>query len=190
MIDLGIYKGRCAKLYRTGQKCSETGYGLFKFLIQQIHKELIKIKTKDLNNEILQRVIRIENDLEQGLKNIEEKLNKGEESFLFFNDSLKAYKERIYKESSILKENMLIQELNEKFRKDKELRFPHRKILEFLLEQYDFIKCSFKEVQYSRLIKKCHIGTNKAKSYFDLLEQKEYIKIRKDGYRIFFRLSG
>lgn len=151
---------------------------------------MVKIKTKDLNNEILQRVVGIENSLTQGLKQIEEKINLGQEGFQFFNDGLQAYKERNLKNLQISITGVSTMELSAKIRADKELKFPHRKILDFLLGQFDFKTSKFGEVHYSKLVRECHIGTNMANKYLSLLEKKGYIEIRDDGYRKFFKIMG
>jgi len=151
---------------------------------------MIKIKTKVLNNEILQRVIGIENSLTQGLKQIEEKINLGQQGFQFFNDGLQAYKKRCLKNLQISITGVSTMELSAMIRSDKELKFPHRKILDFLLGQFDFNTSKFKEVHYSKLVRECHIGTNLANTYFSLLEKKGYIEVRDDGYRKFFKIMG
>ena len=151
---------------------------------------MVKIQDKDLNNEILQRVIGIENTLAEGLKQIEEKINLGQEGFQFINDGLKAYKERNLKKLQISISDASTMELSAKIRADKELKFPHRKILDFLLGQFDFNTSKFKEIHYSKLIRECHIGTNFASTYFSLLEKKGYIQVRDDGYRKFFKIRG
>lgn len=151
---------------------------------------MVKIQDKDLNNEILQRVIGIENTLVEGLKQIEEKINLGQEGFQFFNDGLKAYKERNLKKLQISITDVSTMELSAKIRADKELKFPHKKILDFLLSQFDFNTSKFKEVHYSKLVRECHIGTNMANSYLSLLEKKGYLQVRDDGYRKFFKIRG
>jgi len=77
----------------------------------------------------------------------------------------------------------------EKIRNDKDLRFPHRKILEFLLGQYDFEKKEWREVNFSRIVREARIGKNKAKSYLTLLETKGYVEKREDGYKKWWRVG-
>lgn len=149
---------------------------------------MVKIKAKDLNNEILQRVIGIEQTLAQGLKQLEEKIDLGQEVFQFFNDGLKACRERSLKKLNISINGISTMELSAKIKNDKELTFPHRKILDFLLGQLDFQTSQFKEVYYSKLVKECRIGTNMANAYLSLLEKKGYIEVRYDGYRKFFKI--
>ncbi|CAB1062171.1 hypothetical protein D1BOALGB6SA_6947 [Olavius sp. associated proteobacterium Delta 1] len=59
------------------------------------------------------------------------------------------------------------------------------KILNHLAAQYDFNKGIFMEVDFSKLVKECRIGKNKAKDYLDLLVKKGRIESRSDGYRVY-----
>jgi len=74
--------------------------------------------------------------------------------------------------------------------KNPELRFPHRKILEFLAGQYDYEKKQFKEVMFSTLVKECKLGKNKAGDYLEDLENQGLVKKRSDGYRVWYRISS
>ncbi|MDA2933576.1 hypothetical protein MYX82_04465 [Acidobacteria bacterium AH-259-D05] len=130
------------------------------------------IESVDYTYEILQRVVRIEAALQQ-------------DGFQFFNNALRSYKDNLLKETQI---KGLLNKYSERIRCDKDLRFPHRKILDFLLTQYDFSKNEFKEVHFSRLVREARLGKNKAKSYLSLLEQKGYVKQRNDGYRKLFSI--
>jgi len=151
---------------------------------------VVEIKSADLDAEILERVVRIEDALAQGLRDVQEKLGAGQETFRLFKDGLSAYKDRTLKETGVSKSQSVLNQWNQKILSDRDLRFPHRKILEFLLSQFDFQKNQFKEVHFSRLVKEAHVGKNKATEYLSLLEQKGYVQIRDDGYRIFFRIRG
>ena len=143
---------------------------------------MVKIKSVDFDSELLERIRKIENSLTRGLDKVEEKLSKG--IFEIFNDGLKTYKEGLLKESNASKRILWL----ERIRADKDLRFPHRKILDFLLDQYDFTRNEFKEVQFSVLVNGSRIGKNMANEYLSLLEQKKYIQKRSDGYRKFFKI--
>lgn len=63
---------------------------------------MVKITTEDINFKILQKIAAIEQFLIHRLKYIEEKLILGQDSFQFFNDGLKAQKERILKEYKLI----------------------------------------------------------------------------------------
>lgn len=149
---------------------------------------MVHVKLMDLHAEILQRVTRMEHTLDEGLREVRQKLTSGEETFQFFKDGLSAHKDRALKDTELSNAQTAINKWAEKIRRDKELRFPHRKILDALLQQYDFEKHNFNEIQFSKLVKEAHVGKNAAKAYLALLEQKGYVEKRDDGYRIFFKI--
>ena len=136
------------------------------------------------DQEILQRVTKIENVLVDGLKRMQEQLDKAQPFFRFFDAGLSAYRNEIVKSNS----NQLVAQLSERIRNDRELRFPHRKLLDFLLGQFDYSKQQFKEIHFSQLVKEARVGKNAAKAYLEFLEQKGYILRRSDGYRLFCKI--
>ena len=73
--------------------------------------------------------------------------------------------------------------------KNPELRFPHRKILDFLSRQYDYEKKEFQEVNLSAIVRQCRLGKNKAAEYLRDLEEKELLRRREDGYRVWYKVS-
>ncbi len=75
------------------------------------------------------------------------------------------------------------------FIKDKSLGHPHHKILSFLLEQYDYEKNVFESIHFSKLVKECKIGKNKAKEYLDVLVEKGYVQSHDDGYRVWYSIA-
>lgn len=80
------------------------------------------------------------------------------------------------------------EKLNAKIRQDRSLRYPHRKILEYMMEQYDFQHNRFREANFSRIVKECRLGKNKAGEYLSLLVERGYLGKRSDGYRIWYRI--
>lgn len=147
-----------------------------------------QITALDLNLEILEKIVQIEKALARGLKEVSEKLDLGREPLRFFDDALKLYRDKFVDEVKPFSEAM--QGWFEKIRNDEELGFPHRKILEFLLGQYDFQNRAFQEAHFSRLVKEARVGKNMAKKYLAELEEKGYVEKRNDGYRIFFKIKG
>ena len=79
--------------------------------------------------------------------------------------------------------------LHQVVQKNPELRFPHRKILDFLSKQYDFEKREFREVNLSTIVRECKLGKNIAGEYLKDLEGKGLVKRRSDGYRVWFRID-
>lgn len=68
------------------------------------------------------------------------------------------------------------------------LKHHHKKILQYLWQQYDYEKGEYREVHFSALVKECKLGKNNAKSYLDELMDKGIVVSRSDGYRTFYRL--
>lgn len=135
--------------------------------------------------EILERLASVEEQLLQGLNRVEHKLTKNTDVFQFFQDGLSAYKDRHLEQAET--DNLQAKWLA-KITSDNELRYPHRKIVDFLLSQYDSHNRSFKEVHFSKLAKEARVGKSNTRTYLSLLERKQLIERRHDGYRIFFRI--
>lgn len=119
-----------------------------------------------------------------------EQLASWQEPALFFSDVLHAYRKRHQEHLIADQRSMLLARVNERLRSDKDLKHPHRKIVECLLDQFDVQQGIFQEVQFSNLVKKSRIGKSAAKGYLQFLEGKSYVEKRSDGYRLYFRLSG
>ena len=75
-----------------------------------------------------------------------------------------------------------------RIRADKVLGYPHRKILDVLLGEYDPGKEAFRPICFSKLVQAARVGKNMAKGYLTLLEARGYIDRRSDGYRVFYAL--
>jgi predicted transcriptional regulator len=149
---------------------------------------VILVNGLDVNLEILERIVRIEKALAQGFGEVREKLEIGKEPFQFFNEALRLYRDKFREE--ILPVKVFLHDWFTKVRNDGSLRYSHRKILEFLLERYDFQNRAFQEVHFSKLVKEARIGKNMGKKYLMELEEKGYVEKRNDGYRMFFRIKG
>lgn len=83
----------------------------------------------------------------------------------------------------------LLSQWSARIRADTEIRFPHRKILDLFLCEYDSASDRCPEIHFSKLVRAARIGKNKAKGYLDVLEAKGYIQTRTDGYRVFYTLK-
>lgn len=134
---------------------------------------------------VLERLERIERILTEGLTAMNTRLNSAAPVIGLFNDGLEAYRTRLLHENRL---GRIRQELLARISTDRTLRFPHRKILDFLLGEYDYNREQFTEVTFSRLVRECRVGKNRAQGYLSLLEQKGFVVRRTDGYRIFFKL--
>ena len=140
--------------------------------------------------EILERVSSLKRTIDERLGRIEAALEAGIEPARIFSDGLKAYRERTLREELGGRRITAEDRLRHRVRQDSNLSFPHRKILDCLMEKYDLSLEQFQEVHFSKLVREARVGKNRAKAYLSLLEQKGYVEKRDDGYRIFFRLKG
>lgn len=137
---------------------------------------MIRIKTAQAQD-ILLKLSRIETRLDQFISS-------GDGIFSVFNAGLEAYRGRLLTETRASPANALLARIQ----RDSELRFPHRKILEFLSQQYDFAAQEFKEVFFSEIVRNARVGKNRAGRYLSLLERKGLVEKRHDGYRLFFKI--
>ena len=143
--------------------------------------------TEYISGDMADRLASIDNRLTQGLELLQS-LVSASAGLHLVNDALNAYKDQCFKEADAQK---TIQDTwIRKISADNELTFPHRKILEFLLNQYDYQTQQFKEVHYSKLVRDARLGKNKAKAYLDFLTAKNYIEKRNDGYRVLYKLCN
>jgi len=148
------------------------------------------VESAQLSSEILRRVVSIEHALTVGFNLVEEELAARQDVFEFFSEGLKAYKQSLFSDAGISESKKVLGRWLENIRVDQDLRFPHRKILDFLLGQYDFTTNEFKEAHFSRIVKEARVGKNMANGYLTFLEQKGYIQKREDGYRKFYKIRG
>ena len=74
--------------------------------------------------------------------------------------------------------------------RDVALRFPHRKIVEALLRQYDPSTGGFRALPFSRLVREARVSKSRAKSYLSALQHREYIERWRDGYRTWLRIRS
>ncbi len=137
-------------------------------------------------SEHLEKLSRIERALSVGMEQVEAQLETRQAVLSVLREGLRAYKGLREPRASRRK---FREQFSEVIRSDKELGFPHRKILDCLLGKYDPAKDDFTEIHFSRLVREARIGKNMAKSYLDLLLRKGYIEIRDDGYRKFYRIK-
>ena len=105
---------------------------------------------EDLTRMILQRVQEIDGSVKERLQRIENQLAAGQPVFQLFNEGLTSYRRRLLGEDSTAR---LLASVSERVRVDKELHYPHRKILDFLLGQYDPVDKLCKEFHFSKLVK-------------------------------------
>ena len=147
-----------------------------------------EVKSVDVSAEILARVMRIEQTVADTLKHLDDRLRVGQESLHFLDEGLRVYREQSLEQARMSIRKQPVLEIAERIRHDAELRFPHRKILDVLLGEFDFVAGGFKELHFSALVKRARVGKSMAGIYLSLLEERGYVEKRSDGYRIFYKL--
>jgi len=105
---------------------------------------------------------------------------------IFARDRLKS---KIFKEHNLDEASRIKNQVLSKIQCDIGLKYPHRKILDFLLSQYDYSTGKFKEIHFSKIVKECRLGKNMAKGYLDNLAERGYLKKRDDGYRVWYGMK-
>lgn len=125
----------------------------------------------------------IQKQIASRLDRIEQKLDQGKDTHSFFSIALHAYRQH---HSDIA---TIPQKLLALFSSDLDLKFPHRKLLEHLLQHYDFETAAFQELSYSKLAAAARVGKQAAREHLSLLQEKGYVERRDDGYRIWFRIN-
>lgn len=142
-----------------------------------------------LYERILDRITSIENNLSQELKRIDDKLSQGQDYFTIINHGLNGYRKNVEKELSQTNAVRQTRKILLQISEDNEIRHPHKKIIEFLLKQYDHEKQQYKEIPFNKLVRNCHVGKNMANNYLSLLIRKGYIERRSDNYRIYYKIK-
>lgn len=123
----------------------------------------------------------------QRLDRFEALLNRNSEVISLIHDALRLYRQRHIDDQ--LKLRSAPQRLLQTFATDPDISYPQRKILEFLLRQFDHAHQRFQEVHSSKLVREARLGRGRAKEYLSTLEHKGYIQKRSDGYRVFYRIN-
>lgn len=108
--------------------------------------------------------------------------------FLIAN-GINGYKQKIIRDFKIKEKSTPKEALYQKIRHDMSLRHPHRKILHFLIKQFDYQAGVFREAFFSQIVKECRLGKNKAGEYLDFLVARGYLRKREDGYRVWYSVK-
>lgn len=140
--------------------------------------------------ELLERVSSLRKAMDERLGRIEAAIEAGIEPARVLSDGLRAYRERVLKQEFGGRRITAEDRLRQSVRQDSSLSFPHRKILDCLMEKFDPSTSQFQEVHFSKLVREARVGKSRARVYLNLLEEKGYVEKRGDGYRLFYRLKG
>ena len=148
------------------------------------------IHVQRLFKDILAGIQRIEETVSERIEPIKKQLDKNSEYEYVIKYGLEGFRNKILnsqKEKQAFNpqtwEAQLVQ-------KEPSLKFPHRKILEYLSRQYDYENNKFKEVNFSSIVRECKVGKNRALQYLRFLERKGMIKQRNDGYRVWYKIKN
>ena len=117
------------------------------------------------------------------LSRIETILESGNELFTFFSAALHVYRQHTFSLASAP------QQILSRIMTDRSLRYQHRRLVECLIQQFDFATGSFRELSYSNLIRLAGVSKSKGRKYLADLIQCGYVKCRKDGYRHWHRID-
>ncbi len=126
-------------------------------------------------------------NIRSGLDRIEGQIAAGSTLFEVFNGGLEAYRR---KDVAHFRHATAQQMWHIRSQADPDLLFPHRKILECLLRQYDDMTDQFGELHFSALVRQARVSKSRAARYLAALEEKGYVRRRDDGYRVFYRIIG
>ncbi len=135
-------------------------------------------------------IINIENKLAEHGSMIKEALDILKEQKEFQDYGIAGIKAKLDQESKANKLYDIRKKILDKIGNDPEFRYPHIKILNCLVDHYDFQAKCFKELQFSQLVRLSKIGKNKAAEYLDLLIRKGLIGYRSDGYRKYYWMTA
>ncbi len=129
-----------------------------------------------MDDPILEKLQSIEQQLDQ----LQEQ---GRRTFQFFNKALSNDKKT--KQKNLQSKNIILEQIYS----DPDIRYPHQKIIQYLLNQYDYETKQYKKVYFSKLVKETRIGKNKANEYFSLLMDKGLLQRSTDGYKVFYEIN-
>lgn len=139
--------------------------------------------------EMLERVKKIEENLSESIEPIRRHLEERYECNYVVRYGLEGFRERVvrlYSEKRAFNPQAWLFQV---IQKNPELRFPHRKILEYLSRQYDYEKKEFREVNLSAIVRQCRLGKNRVHEYLRDLEGKGLLQRREDGYRVWYKIT-
>jgi len=143
----------------------------------------MKFKSKDEYQPV--GAVNIVSALNNRISELESKLCEKLQVLDLLSHAIKLAKEQ---EAQKTDSSLIFNQLREKVTKDDDLGYPHSKIMERLMSEFDYSSRQFGEVNFSQLVKDSHIGKNMANQYLAALENKGLVEKRDDGYRKHFKI--
>ena len=101
--------------------------------------------------------ITIEELVEKNTQLLRESISIRKEQQFIIDNGITGYNNKILNEYKLKEKACPKEQIYSVIRQDKSLRFPHRKILNYLTEQYDYHKSEFTEVHFSKIVKECRL---------------------------------
>ncbi len=126
--------------------------------------------------------------MSQRFDQIEARLKRGRDTLVLLDDALKLYRDRHLNDQ--LKLRSAPHRLLSVFATDPDLGIPHRKILEYLLRQFDYDAQCFSCVATTKLAKCARVGSGRLLQYMELLVRKGYVVQGSDGYRVTYKINA
>ncbi len=136
---------------------------------------MVHIQNRDISDPI--------SAIAEKLERIERKLDNSQQLFLFFDAALEAYRKSHFRNTAAP------QKILSHVTKDRELGWPHFKLVQCLAEQFCFDKGEFNELCFSKLVRAARVGKLSAKSHLNVLERKQLVESRNDGYRKWYSIG-
>lgn len=158
-------------------------------LNSEIRKGLSQIGTtvKRSTKKILDQGMQIESINREGFRQLAQALEQDREAVRLISDGLRAHRERHFENTPI---PALSNDLLRLFWTDKSIKWPHRRILDFLAQQWCFTKHEFKEVHQNEIVKQANISRSMIKQHLTHLLDRGLIERREGHGRIFYRING
>ena len=137
--------------------------------------------------EVNDKVSRIENIVSASAKDLTSLLAFRDRIDLFFSRGIEGVRKQAIEETQA-PGKMFYSSLANRINQDPVLGLPHWKILQYLSRQFDTSKCQPTEVHFSKIVRECRLGKNKAGEYLKTLADKGFINRRSDGYRVWYSM--
>lgn len=159
-------------------------------LIDETLREGFRKSDMDLKHstdQLLTQARAIESANREGFARITSALENDRDAVRLISDGLKAHRDRYFANTPL---PFLSNEHLRLLWTDKSIRWPHRRILEFLARQWCFNKREFKEVHQNEIVRQANIARSTIKNHLTVLLEKGLIERREDHGRIFYRING
>ena len=142
---------------------------------------------KTSHNLILTQSKAIRSENRDGFQKLFDAIEADREAVRLISDGLKAHRDRHFEKTPL---PALSNELLRLFWTDKSIKWPHRRILNFLARQWCFTRREFKEVHQNQIVRDAQVSRSMIKRHLSELVNKGLIERREAHGRILYRISG